>query len=77
MLGHPKDMRLRYAWDFRSGRPWEGKIESLGEVLGTLEGDVLGTNICQLGSEDILKNSYSEAYSHITFNKIASQVINP
>ena len=30
--------------DVRSGRPRDGQIESLGDVLGTLEGDVLGTS---------------------------------
>ena len=27
------------------GRPWDGQIGSLGEVLGKLEGDVLGTSL--------------------------------
>ena len=42
--GRPQDVRL--------GRPRDGQIESLGDVLRTFEGtswDVLGTNICRLG----------------------------
>ena len=35
----------------RSGRPRVGQIGSLGDVLGTLEGDVFGNNICQLRSQ--------------------------
>ena len=39
--------------DVRLGRPRDGQIEPLRDVLGMLEGgrprDVLGTNICRLG----------------------------
>ena len=35
-LGHPQNVRL--------GRPRDGQIESLGDVLGMLERDVLGTS---------------------------------
>ena len=55
-LGHPLnviserplDVRLGRPWDVRSGRPRNGQIGSLGDVLETLEGGVLGTNICRL-----------------------------
>ena len=40
--GRPQDVRL--------GRPRDGQIGSLGNILETLKGDVLGTNICRLGS---------------------------
>ena len=56
-LGHPldvissrpQDIRLARAWDVRPERPRDGQIGSLGKVLGTLEGAVLGTNIWWLG----------------------------
>ena len=47
-LGRPLDIRLGRPWDVRSGCPRDGQIESLGDVLRTLERDVLGTNICRL-----------------------------
>ena len=34
--------------DFRSERLQDGQIGSLCDILGTLQGDVLGTNICWL-----------------------------
>ena len=48
--GHPQDVRLGRPWDARSGRPRDVQIGSLEDVLGTLEGNVFGTNICRLGS---------------------------
>ena len=47
--GRPLNVRSGRPKDVRSGRPRDGQIRSLGDVLGTLEGDVLGTNICRLG----------------------------
>ena len=38
--GRPQDVRLRRARDVRLRRPRDGQIGSLGDVLGTLEGDV-------------------------------------
>ena len=35
--------------DVRLGRPQDGQIGSLGDVLGMLEGDVRGTNTYRLG----------------------------
>ena len=49
--GHPQDVRLRLPWDVRSGYPRDDQIGSLGEVLRTLEGEFLGTNICRLESK--------------------------
>ena len=40
----PRDVISRRLQDVRSGRPWDGKKGSLGEVLGTLEGDVPRTS---------------------------------
>ena len=40
--GRPQDVRLRRLWDVRSRRPRDGQIGSLGNVLGSLEGDVPG-----------------------------------
>ena len=42
--GHPQDVRLGRPRDVRSGRPRDGQIESLGDVLKTLQGDVLDTS---------------------------------
>ena len=50
-LGRSLDVICRCLQDVRSGRPrdvssrlpWDGKIESLGDALGTLGEDVLGT----------------------------------
>ena len=47
--GRPQDVRLRRPREVRSGRPRDDQIGSLGDVLETLEGDALGTNICRLG----------------------------
>ena len=51
-LGHLLDIILGRPQDVRSGHPQEGQIGSLEDVLGMLEGDVLGmvlgTNICWL-----------------------------
>ena len=51
--GRPLDVRSRRPLDVISRHPRNGQIGSLGNVLGTLEGerpqDVLGTNICRLG----------------------------
>ena len=53
-LGRPLDVISGRPQDVRSGRPRYGQIGSLGDVLGTLVGgrprDVLGTNICRLGT---------------------------
>ena len=38
------DVRLGRPWDVSSGRPRDGQIGSLGDVLETLEGEVLGTS---------------------------------
>ena len=48
-LGRPQDVISRRPQDISWGRPWDGEIGSLRDVLGTLEGDVLGTNILRLG----------------------------
>ena len=40
--GRPRDVRLGRQ-DVRLGRPGDGQIGSLGDFLGTLEGDVLWT----------------------------------
>ena len=40
--GRPQDVRLGRSRDVRSGGPRDGQIGSLGDVLGTLEKDVLG-----------------------------------
>ena len=40
----PQDVRLRRPRNLRSGPPHDGQIGSLEDVLGTLEGDVLGTS---------------------------------
>ena len=60
--GRPLNVRLR--------RPRDGQIGSLGDVLGTLEGDVLGTNICRLGCHWNLQffNCFSFHYKR-SFNK--------
>ena len=49
--GRLQDVRLRRPQDVRLGRLRDGQIGSLGDVLGALEGDVLGTNICRLGRD--------------------------
>ena len=41
ILGRPQDSRLGRPRDVRLGRPRGDQIGSLGDVLGTLEGDVL------------------------------------
>ena len=41
--GRPQDVRLGSPQDVRSRRLRDGQIGSLGKVLETLEGDVLGT----------------------------------
>ena len=49
--GRPQDVRLRRPRDARSGRPCDNQIESLEDVQGREQSsDVLGTNICWLGS---------------------------
>ena len=49
--GRPQDVRLRRPRDARSGRPCDSQIESLEDVQGQEQSsDVLGTNICWLGS---------------------------
>ena len=40
----PQDIILGRSRDIRSGCPRDGQIGSLGDVLGTLEGDVFGTS---------------------------------
>ena len=47
-LGLPLDVISGRPQDVRSGHPRDGQIGSLGDVLGTLEGNVLGANICRL-----------------------------
>ena len=42
--GRPQNVRLGRPQDVKSRRPQDGQIGSLGDVLGTLEGDVLGTS---------------------------------
>ena len=42
--GRPQDVRLGRFWEVRSGRAPDGQIGSLGDVLGALEGNVLGTS---------------------------------
>ena len=42
--GGPQDVRLGRPRDVRSGRSRDGQIGSLGDVLGTLEEDVLATS---------------------------------
>ena len=42
--GRPQDVRLGRPRDVRLGRPCDGQIGSLGDVLGTLEGEVLETS---------------------------------
>ena len=42
--GRPYDVRLGRSWDVRSERLRDGQIGPLVDVLGTLEGDVLGTS---------------------------------
>ena len=37
-LGRPQDVRSEHPRDVSSGRPLDGQIESLGDVLGTLDG---------------------------------------
>ena len=44
ILGRPQDFRLGRPWDVRSC-PQDSQIGSLEDVLGTLEGDVLGTSL--------------------------------
>ena len=41
-LGRPQDVISRRSQDVISRRPRDGQIGSLGDVLGTLEGDILG-----------------------------------
>ena len=48
-LGRPLDVILGRSQDVKLGRPWGGQIGPLGDILGTLERDVLGTNMCRLG----------------------------
>ena len=43
-LGRPQDAILRRPQDVRSERPVEGQKGSLGDVLRTLEGSILGTS---------------------------------
>ena len=43
-LGRPQDVISRRSQDFRSGRPRDGQAGSLGDILETLERDVLGTS---------------------------------
>ena len=43
-LGRPLDVITGRPQDVRSGRPWAGQIGSLGDVLGTLQGNVLGAS---------------------------------
>ena len=40
--GRSQDVRLGRPQDFRLGRPRDGQTGSLGDFLGTLEGNVLG-----------------------------------
>ena len=42
IFGHPQYIRLGRPQDVRSGRPRDGQIESLEDILETLEEDVLG-----------------------------------
>ena len=59
--GRSQDVRLGRPQDFRLGRPRDGQTGSLGDFLGTLEGNVLGkswgpifagwVNTCQLLAE--------------------------
>ena len=41
---HPWEVDSRHLWGIKSRRPRDGQIGSLGDVLGTLEGDILGTS---------------------------------
>ena len=41
--------------DVRLGRPRDGQIGPLGEVLGTLEGDVLGTSWVPIFADRVFK----------------------
>ena len=43
-LRHPLDVISGRPLDVRLGRPWDGQIRSLGDVLGMLEGDIIGTS---------------------------------
>ena len=43
-LGRPQIVRLGRPQDVRSGHPWDDQISSLGDVLGQLQGEVLGTS---------------------------------
>ena len=43
-LGRLQDVRSRHLRDVRSGCPWNGQIESLRDLLGTLEEDNHGTS---------------------------------
>ena len=40
----PWDVKSKHPWDVRLGRPRNGQKGCLEDVLGTLEGDVLGTS---------------------------------
>ena len=56
-LARPQDVTLVRPQDVRSRRPRDSQIGSLGNVLGTWEGDVLRTNICRLGSGSLFKDT--------------------
>ena len=43
-LEHGQYIRSRHPRNFKFGFRWDGQIESLGDVLGTLEGDVHRTS---------------------------------
>ena len=59
-LGCPLDIISKRPQDVRFGHLWNTQIGSLGDVPGTLEGDVLGTNIFRLGSRQRSDRSRSK-----------------
>ena len=48
-------------WKFRSGRPRDGQIGSLGDFLGTLEGDVLRTSWGPIFASWVTDKDYAHA----------------
>ena len=49
-LGHPLGITFRSPLDVTLGRLWDGRIKCLENFGGGRPWDVLGTNICLLGS---------------------------
>ena len=56
-LGPPRDFTSGRSQDVSLGRPPDDQIESLGDVLGTLEGDVLGTSCGQIFASWVMSSS--------------------